>query len=68
MGGQCWASMPVFGIDGLDQLKRGIMGRPGLDACQFLVDYTKIPMKAEEVMKAMETRQEELFQKVCLNT
>ena len=40
------------------------MGRPGLDSCQYLVDYTGIPMSAEEVMKAMEKRQEELFQKV----
>jgi pseudouridine-5'-monophosphatase len=46
------------------QLKKGVMGRPGLDAARFLVEYTGIPLTPEEVMKSMEKRQEELFQKV----
>lgn len=40
------------------------MGRPGLDAAKFLVDYTGIPMTPEQVMTSMEKRQEELFRKV----
>lgn len=46
------------------QLKKGIMGRPGLDAAKYLVDFTGIPLTPEEAMKKMEGRQEELFQKV----
>lgn len=40
------------------------MGRPGLDAAQFLVDFTKIPLTAMEAMTKMEKRQEELFRQV----
>ncbi|KAL7006285.1 hypothetical protein EMMF5_004171 [Cystobasidiomycetes sp. EMM_F5] len=46
------------------ELKKGIMGRPGLDAAQFLVDFTKIPLTAMEAMTKMEKRQEELFRQV----
>lgn len=46
------------------QLKKGIMGRPGLDAAQYLVDFTGIPVTAQEAMSAMEKRQEELFRQV----
>ncbi|KAK9898284.1 HAD-like protein [Cystobasidium minutum MCA 4210] len=46
------------------ELKKGIMGRPGLDAARYLVEFTGIPMTPEEAMKAMEKRQEELFTQV----
>lgn len=46
------------------QLKKGVMGRPGLDAARFVVEYTGIPVSPEQLMKDMEKRQEELFQKV----
>ena len=42
------------------------MGRPGLDAARYMVEYTGIPLSPEEAMASMEQRQEELFQKVCL--
>jgi len=47
------------------ELKKGIMGRPGLDAAQFLVDFTGIPVTAQDAVKAMEKRQEELFRQVA---
>jgi len=42
------------------------MGRPGLDAARFLVEFTGIPLTPEEAMKQMEQRQEDLFKKVRL--
>ncbi|CAD6575292.1 MAG: hypothetical protein CYPHOPRED_005672 [Cyphobasidiales sp. Tagirdzhanova-0007] len=46
------------------ELKKGIMGRPGLDAARYLVEYTGIPLSPEEAMRLTERRQEELFIKV----
>ena len=42
------------------------MGRPGLDAARYLVEYTGIPLSPEEAMRLTERRQEELFIKVCI--
>ena len=46
------------------QLKKGVMGRPGLDAARFVIDFTGIPMTPEEALQKMEARQAELFTQV----
>ncbi|KAM0754059.1 hydrolase [Meredithblackwellia eburnea MCA 4105] len=45
-------------------IKKGIMGRPALDAARYLISATQIPLTPEEIMSKMQVRLNEVFKSV----
>lgn len=52
-------------LTSLQDLKSKLMGRPQADAVRMFIEYTKIPLTAEEVIEKTHVIQDEMFRKVC---